>query len=166
MFVDDVMGRSRKHPSCVLHFSSSIDPLTHISADFPSLAQRDVERPASPLATCVKIWKVFPKHLFCLRLFVFHCLFIPYQTEDSVLVECNAASRGKRFPTFRKYSAFIFRGLRGPIGHVVSNIHKYIILQLSVSGCRLQNSSRNREFINLDLIFNMNLKGKAILVRA
>ena len=55
MFVDDVMGRSRKHRSCALHFSSPIDPLAHISADFPSLAQRDVKRPTSPPATCVRL---------------------------------------------------------------------------------------------------------------
>ena len=132
MFVDDVMGRSCKHPSCVLHFSSPIDPLAHISADFPSLAQRDVKRPTSPPATCVKIWKVFWKHVFSLRLFVFQYLFhisprIPFSYDISPYQGV------KYFTTFRKYIAFIFRGLRGPIGSVVSNIHMY-----SIHSCRFQ----------------------------
>jgi len=55
MFVDDVIGRSRKHPSCALHFSSPIDPLAYIPADFPSLAQHDVKCPTSPPATSVSI---------------------------------------------------------------------------------------------------------------
>jgi hypothetical protein len=107
MFVDDVMGRSRKHPSCAVHFSSPTDPLAYICADFPSLAQRDVKRPhlpPPPLSSgdVHKFGKVCSEHLFSLRRFMLHCIFIPDEPEGSFLLGCNVASQGNRFPTCRK----------------------------------------------------------------